>query len=262
MPKTRSGHNLTLGYQFIDHKFKFYGGVTPLFNLSPTTTVSDLKGVIKTTRPNELAHVDPHNLVLWKILDPLPLDDGGDATTINDLLQRFRNNQGSVTKKLNAFALVSEYFDETLPAMHLHLLVQAHISNAGEGLFTTSFKHLLRVVVERRSHDSMNKIHLNESFKKYDQVFIQAEQLGDFAVEDLIENGIVPAPCIPDFVQDFNEKLSRRRGVNADVRYFSVFVLPTISDVRVAASCHRFTDNKASGIFRYFPNGNFPSHCR
>ena len=76
----------------------------------------------------------------------------------------------------------------------------------------------------------MGKIHLSQSFTQYERVFIRAQQLGHFAAEDLIENGIVLAPNpLPNFVQDFRKKLSRRRGVNAHVRYFSVFILPTIS---------------------------------
>jgi len=151
MAKTRPLRDLTLGYQVVDHEFKLYGGVVPIFDLSPTTTVGKLRGVIKTERPNEFAHVDPHTLVLWKILKPLPLDARGKAPTINELLQRFRNDQGSVALELNPFAPVSQYFGGNLPAMHLHLLVQARISDASGRQFTTSYEQLLRPVAGGRA---------------------------------------------------------------------------------------------------------------
>ena len=112
----QTSSSLTLGYQVIDRGFGCQGDVDLLSNISRTTTVDKLRDVIKSRRRGLLAHISLGDLVLWKILKPLPTNDNGDidAPAISELLQRFRNNQGPVAKKLNRRALVSEYFDKTL----------------------------------------------------------------------------------------------------------------------------------------------------
>ena len=71
----------------------------------------------------------------------------------------------------------------------------------------------------------VRKIDLNV-VNKYARVFMRAQQLDFFTEHDVEnENGIVKAEASSDpaFVTEFNGMLSRKRGMDQNVRYLVVF---------------------------------------
>ena len=67
----------------------------------------------------------------------------------------------------------------------------------------------------------MSKIDL-EQVNKYEQIFIRTRQWGYITAHDVDENGIAEADSDPAFVIEFNGMLSRKRGVDENVRYFTI----------------------------------------
>ena len=73
----------------------------------------------------------------------------------------------------------------------------------------------------------MDEIHLNQSFKQYKMVFIQAQQLGHIATEDLIENGIVQEHTLS---KTSIRNCPASEGQRQMFAVYLCFILPTISD--------------------------------
>ena len=64
------------------------------------------------------------------------------------------------------------------------------------------------------------------SFKdKYEDVFMRSQQLGHFTADDVAGNDIeeLEPAAVPVFVQDFCNMLSRKRGLDRNVRYLAMF---------------------------------------
>ena len=61
-----------------------------------------------------------------------------------------------------------------------------------------------------------------ERVKKYERAFARAEQWAYFTAQDAENNGIEEAITDPDFIKEFKETLSRKRGVGESVRYLII----------------------------------------
>ena len=68
-----------------------------------------------------------------------------------------------------------------------------------------------------------HKIDLKQ-VEKYEQAFMKAAQWGFFTENDArVENRIEGATSDPEFVKNFSNVLSRKRGVDGNVRCFAIF---------------------------------------
>jgi len=116
----------------VDPGFNPLGRVSAVREL-PTYLIADLMRSIIAGSSTALGDVDASSLVLWKPLEPLPLDVGGEIPALSQLLEGLRKDPKSVAQKLAPGIRVVKYFDnESLRDGHLHLIVQAPIFRDGE----------------------------------------------------------------------------------------------------------------------------------
>jgi hypothetical protein len=97
-----------------------------------------------------MGDITEDELRLWKLRTPWPIIRGGRSIPdLNELLERFISDGDptSTAEELSPFRTLSSYFNESPPAGHLHLIVEATISDSG------GFNSLraLNISVERRS---------------------------------------------------------------------------------------------------------------
>jgi hypothetical protein len=124
---------ITLICQAVDEGFYPLGSVFSL-DISPTILVDRVKGFIKARTLDHLGHVSADKLKLWKLSRSWPIDgDDEGISAIKNLLDVFQNDPESVAQKLHPAARLSHYFNfnESLPELCLHLIVQAPISGVG-----------------------------------------------------------------------------------------------------------------------------------
>jgi hypothetical protein len=122
--------------QLVDNEFNIVGNLFSV-TILPTVLVDQLKKTIKAENPDDFGHISAKKLHLWKLQKPWPVagDDGG-ISAVNKFLERFRKGKDarSLTQQLNPAFFVSDYFNESLPVRHLHLIVQDPVSGAGDSL--------------------------------------------------------------------------------------------------------------------------------
>lgn len=172
-----------------------------------------------------MGNITEDELRLWKLRTPWPIiGSGRSIPDLNELMERFRSDDDltSTAEELNPTRTLSSYFNESPPAGHLHLIVEAAISGEFSSLCTLniSVERLLWCAVPR-----VRKVDLS-LVNKYARVFMRARQWDFFTEHDVEnENGIVEAGASrdPGFVTEFNGMLSRKRAMDQSVRYLVVF---------------------------------------
>jgi len=85
-------------------------------SISSTATVSDLKKLIKTEKPNEFSDVDADMLTLWRIfISPTNVDDDEVPVSLDTLTEKI---------KLRPISRLSKVFTEQPSEEAIHIIVQ------------------------------------------------------------------------------------------------------------------------------------------
>jgi len=118
--------------QLADSSFNAIGYLFGV-DVLPTMRVAHIQELIKIKKPNPLSNRNPDDLLLWMLKDPWPIsDEDGGVSSVNELLNRLRDDPGSIAHRLLASSRVSKHFKEDAPDDCLHLVVQVSISDTGE----------------------------------------------------------------------------------------------------------------------------------
>ena len=80
-----------------------------------------------------LSDITEDALRLWKLHSPWPIESGDrDIPNIDELLESFSGDEASMAEKLHPLEFLSSYFNQSPPARHLHVIVEAAISSRSE----------------------------------------------------------------------------------------------------------------------------------
>jgi hypothetical protein len=71
----------------------------------PTIAVAELRDIIHAQK-HKFAHIERSQLALWKLLEPLSIEDNN-TLSVNTLLEAFRSNPESVAQRLHPALPVS-----------------------------------------------------------------------------------------------------------------------------------------------------------
>ena len=122
---------IALTYLIVDDRFNPLENIFAVRELSTHLIADVMESII--AKSTALGDVRASSLVLWKLLEPLPLDISGEASGLSQLLEILRSNPKSVAQRLSPALLVVTCFNnESLRENHLHLLVQAPIFRDNE----------------------------------------------------------------------------------------------------------------------------------
>ena len=122
--------------QVVDKDFYPLGGVFP-FRAVPKTYIglvaNDIRGSQRMTISNLGLIDDPNNIdyldaTLWKLSKPYPLPGKGKHDAVENLLKDVCRKQQSLVEELDISMYILDYFDESRPRGHLHVLLQLSIS--------------------------------------------------------------------------------------------------------------------------------------
>ncbi|KAI9507803.1 hypothetical protein F5148DRAFT_1201769, partial [Russula earlei] len=167
-------------------------GAPTYVHVSDSTTVTDLRELIKAKRSNYLARVDSADLEVWNCLEREMIM--ANETQSKDLIPRieFSTNNDTVVR------LNSRETLERIPREG-HLL-------------------LVRVIIPQSPDPANDRVETkalrdSDNLREYNNIFIKVAKLGAFDRSDIDRNDIVPAPSVPEFVETFERKLESKPRV-------------------------------------------------
>ncbi|KAI9511686.1 hypothetical protein F5148DRAFT_1009184 [Russula earlei] len=171
-------------------------GAPTYVQVSDSTTVMDLRELIKAKRSNHLARVDSADLEVWNCLNREVAMANDDQLADQIARIKFSTNNDTVVR-LNTRETL-----ERIPRDG-HLL-------------------LVRVIIPQSPDPANDRVETevlgdSDNLREYNNIFIKVAKLGAFDRSDIDRNDIVPAPLVPEFVETFERKLESKPRAHWDL---------------------------------------------
>lgn len=193
--------------------------------------IGNLKITVKNFRENDLSHIDPPELTIWRCKDRETYFHGGDTKAldhqINELLSR---------EELELLAEDDNLMDLCI-LVNETLLVEAPSKSLGVSQISTAFSCvLIHAIVKGSSIGNHIKSKMDQEFEA---CYLQVHTKGKVTSEDINVNYILDAneSNVPKFVKEHEKILSQKRKVSDEVRCLHISSIYQTSYTDDGARC-------------------------